>query len=78
MGTFGGGDGDDWCFRGSTGGGVIGCTFTLHSFEFLFGEIRAGKLRVFVHCERLRTMIPFFFYPKKKIIQCSKCDIFNY
>lgn len=44
-------------FLGGAGGGVIGSTFTLHSFEFRLGEIRAGKLSVLVHCDRLRTMV---------------------
>lgn len=68
IGTFGGGEGEDVVdeldeevvdlfLGGAGGGGVIGRTFTLHSLEFRFGEIRAGKLRVLVHCERLRTMM---------------------
>lgn len=61
MGTLfdGGGDGDaDWWlfFRGNAGGGDMGCTLTLHSFELRFGDIRAGKLNVFVHCDKLRTI----------------------
>lgn len=44
-------------FLGGAGGGVIGSTFTLHSFEFRFGEIRAGKLSVLVHCDNDRTMV---------------------
>uniref|UniRef100_A0A182IUS3 Uncharacterized protein n=1 Tax=Anopheles atroparvus TaxID=41427 RepID=A0A182IUS3_ANOAO len=43
--------------RGGAGGGVIGSTFTLQSFEFRFGEMRAGKLSVFVHCDKLRTIM---------------------
>lgn len=34
----------------------MGCTLTLHSFEFRFGDILAGKLNVFVHCDKLRTI----------------------
>lgn len=74
MGTFGGGDGDAdmvdelddevvevaGLFRGGAGGGVIGSTFTLQSFEFRFGEMRAGKLSVFVHWDKLRTMVSLF------------------
>lgn len=58
----GGGDGDDWRWlflRGKAGGapgGDIGCTFTLHSLLPRFGDILAGKLSVFVHCDRLRTI----------------------
>lgn len=64
IGTFGGGEGDDelpLSLRGINGGGVIGWTFTLHSLELRFGEIRAGKLKVFVHCDKLRTILWFFF-----------------
>lgn len=43
--------------RGGAGGGVIGSTFTLQSFEFRLGDMRAGKLNVFVHCDKLRTML---------------------
>lgn len=43
--------------RGGAGGGVIGWIFTEQSFELRFGEMRAGKLSVFVHCDRLRTML---------------------
>lgn len=71
IGTFGGGEGDEVVdeldndevvevvdlFLGGAGGGVIGSTFTLHSLEFRLGEIRAGKLSVLVHCDRLRTMV---------------------
>lgn len=63
MGTFGGGEGDEelpLSLRGINGGGVIGCTLTLHSFELRFGEMRAGKLRVFVHCDKLRTIFSDF------------------
>lgn len=74
IGTFGGGDGDDivdelddehvvvevaGLFRGGAGGGVMGSTFTLQSLELRFGEMRAGKLSVFVHWDKLRTMVSF-------------------
>lgn len=55
MGTFGVGDGV-WLFFRGRAGGVMGCTLTLHSFEFRFGDILAGKLNVFVHCDKLRTI----------------------
>lgn len=51
---------DDGLLRGGAGGGVIGSTFTLQSLEFRFGEMRAGKLSVFVHWDKLRTMVNFF------------------
>lgn len=39
--------------RAGVGGGAwIGWTFTLHSLEWRF-----GKLRVFVHCDKLRTIL---------------------
>lgn len=37
---------------GVGGGALIGCTFTLHSLEWRF-----GKLNVFVHWDRLRTIL---------------------
>lgn len=43
-------------FRGGAGGGVIGWMFTEQSLELRFGEMRAGKLRVFVHWDKLRTI----------------------
>lgn len=36
---------------------TTGCTLITLSFCCLFGEILAGKLSVFVHCARLRTML---------------------
>lgn len=51
---------DEVLFRGGAGGGVIGSTLTLQSLEFRFGEMRAGKLSVFVHWDKLRTMVNFF------------------
>lgn len=58
MGTFDGefGGDDDGVellvlFRAGVGGAWIGWTFTLHSFEWRF-----GKLKVFVHDARLRTI----------------------
>lgn len=36
---------------------VTGCTLTLHSLELRFGDMREGKLSVFVHCDRLRTIV---------------------
>lgn len=60
MGTFGVGDGV-WLFFLGSAGGVMGWTFTLHSFEFRFGDILAGKLSVFVHCDKLRTIFGFLF-----------------
>lgn len=58
MGTFDGefGGDDDGVellvlLRAGVGGAWIGCTFTLHSLEWRF-----GKLKVFVHCDRLRTI----------------------
>lgn len=36
---------------------VTGCTFTLHSFELRLGDMRDGKLSVFVHCDKLRTIV---------------------
>lgn len=63
----------DWfcglSFLGGVGGGgvdeplfvvVTGCTLTLHSFELRLGEIRDGKLKVFVHCDKLRTIFSSF------------------
>lgn len=50
-------DGDElfvlW-LRAGVGGAVvvIGCTLTVHSFEW-----RLGKLKVFVHCDKLRTIL---------------------
>lgn len=45
--------------RGGAGGGVIGWMFTVlsQSFELRFGEMRDGKLSVFVHWARLRTIL---------------------
>ena len=70
IGTFGGGEGEEveFDFLGGAGGGVIGRTFTLQSFELRFGEILAGKLRVFVHWDKLRTifsLIIFKLYSKQ-------------
>lgn len=39
------------------GVGVEGCKFITFSLDCLFGDILAGKLRVFVQCERLRTIL---------------------
>lgn len=38
-------------------GGVIGCTFNVHSFELRFGDILAGKLSVLVHWDKLLTIL---------------------
>lgn len=48
-----------WRLRGGAGGGVIGWMFTWpsQSFELRLGEMRDGKLSVFVHWARLRTMV---------------------
>lgn len=61
MGTFDGefGGEDDGVelfvlLRAGVGGACIGWTFTLHSFEWRF-----GKLNVFVHCDKLRTILDF-------------------
>ena len=56
-GEFGGEDDGDELFvllRAGVGGACIGWTFTLHSFEWRF-----GKLSVFVHCDKLRTILDF-------------------
>lgn len=37
--------------------GDPGWTLTTLSFEVRFGESLAGKLRVFVHCDKLRTIL---------------------
>ncbi|CAH2073068.1 unnamed protein product, partial [Iphiclides podalirius] len=37
--------------------GDVGCTLTTLSFEVRLGESLAGKLSVFVHCDRLRTIL---------------------
>lgn len=86
----GGGDGDDWRWlflRGKAGGapgGDIGCTFTLHSLLPRFGDILAGKLSVFVHCDRLRTIWRrfrfvfcccfFFFVIWYSVFEFNACD----
>lgn len=45
-------------FLGGVGGGAGLVVFKLlQSFELRFGERREGKLRVFVHCARLRTIL---------------------
>lgn len=45
-------------FLGGVGGGAGLVVFRLvQSFELRFGERREGKLRVFVHCARLRTIL---------------------
>lgn len=36
--------------------GEAGCTFTTLSFDVRLGDSLAGKLSVFVHCDRLRTI----------------------
>lgn len=44
-------------FLGGVGGGAGLVVFKLvQSFELRLGERREGKLRVFVHCARLRTI----------------------
>lgn len=44
-------------FLGGVGGGAGLVAFKLlQSFELRLGERREGKLRVFVHCARLRTI----------------------
>lgn len=56
-GEFGGEDDGDELFvllRAGVGGACIGWTLTLHSFEW-----RLGKLNVFVHCDKLRTILDF-------------------
>lgn len=43
--------------------GLFGCKFITFSLELLLGEILAGKLRVLVQCDRLRTiLIPSTFH----------------
>lgn len=37
--------------------GEPGVTFTMLSLEVRFGDNLAGKLRVFVHCDKLRTIL---------------------
>ncbi|CAG5050987.1 unnamed protein product [Parnassius apollo] len=37
--------------------GELGCTFTTLSLELRFGDNLEGKLSVFVHCDRLRTIL---------------------
>lgn len=64
IGTFGTGGNcpNDWLvFLGRAGGGgcgdtIMGWTLMLQSFELRLGEIRDGKLNVFVHCDKLRTI----------------------
>lgn len=55
-GVGGGGDADrlEWLFSVVA---VTGCTFTLHSLELRLGDMRDGKLSVFVHWLRLRTIL---------------------
>lgn len=37
--------------------GEVGCTLTTLSLEVRLGDSLAGKLSVFVHCDRLRTIL---------------------
>lgn len=63
--------------RGGAGGGVIGCMLTEQSFELRFGEMRAGKLRVFVHCERLRTILSLMLAICGGLVDDSQCVLYE-
>lgn len=58
-------------FRGGVGGGT-GPAKVEQSLEFRFGERREGKLSVFVHWAKLRTILFVFLFIDLLVVKLSK------